>query len=48
MTDKYDELKKKLEELEDYVYKFKRDYEDRLCNLDENNFTDEFKRKITK
>lgn len=47
MSKEYEELKKEVEELKDFVYKFKRDYEDVIYNLDESNFTDEFRAKMT-
>lgn len=44
--DKYEELKQEINEIKDYLTKFYRDYEDTINNLDENNFTDEFRKKI--
>lgn len=46
--DKYEELKKEVEDLKDYVCKLKRDYEDAICNLDESNFTEQFTEKLLK
>lgn len=45
--DKYDELKKEIENLKDYVYRLKMRIDDEIHNLDEDNFTDDFKMKIT-
>ena len=44
--DKYEELKQEINDIKDYLTKFYRDYEDTINNLDENNFTDEFRKKI--
>lgn len=44
--DKYEELKREINDIKDYLTKFYRDYEDTINNLDENNFTDEFRKKI--
>lgn len=44
--DKYEELKNEINEIKDYLAKFRREYEDMINNLDENNFTDEFRKKI--
>lgn len=44
--DKYEDLKNAIDEIKDYLIKFRREYEDMINNLDENNFTDEFRKKI--
>lgn len=46
--DRYNELKKEMEELKEYVLKLKRNIEDEIHNLDEDNFTDDFKMRIIK
>ena len=46
--DKYDELKREIEDIKNCLERFQRNFDDIINNLDENNFTAEFLNSLKK